>query len=70
MKKPVRRVSLLEDVLSDFLEVDDLLATLEQEGALQPLTAKQTQLYKEIMEKVTELVTDLISDVAREHRAA
>jgi hypothetical protein len=41
MKKPVQRVSLLEDVLSDLMEVEDILLKLELKEKLQPLTAKQ-----------------------------
>jgi len=68
MKKP-KRVTLLEDVLSDFLEVEGILTKLQILEALQ-LTAKQMQLYKEIVAKVNELVRDLTNDVAQEHDAA
>ena len=70
MKKPVQRVSLLEDVLSDFFEVEDVLVKLELKNELQPLTAKQMQLYKEILARLRELVRDVTKDVAQEHRAA
>jgi hypothetical protein len=70
MRKPVKRASLLEPVLSDFLEVEDILLKLELQGELQPLTARQTVLYKEVIERLHELVRDLTNDVAREHRAA
>lgn len=70
MKKPVQRVILLEDVLSDILEVEDLLLQLELKDELQPLNSKQIQLYKEITQRVHELVRDVTSDVANEHRAA
>jgi len=69
MKKPIKRVTLLEDVLSDFLEVEGILTKLQILEALQ-LTAKQMQLYKEIVAKVNELVRDLTNDVAQEHAAA
>ena len=69
MKKPIKRVTLLEDVLSDFLEVEGILSKLQIVKALQ-LTAKQMQLYKEIVAKVNELVRDLTNDVAQEHDAA
>jgi hypothetical protein len=69
-KKPGQRVILLEDVLGDILEVEDMLLQLELKDALQPLSSKQTQLYKEIIERLHELVRDLTNDVAREHRAA
>ena len=68
MKKP-KRVTLLEDVLSDFLEVEGILTKLQILEALQ-LTAKQMQLYKEIVARVNELVRDLTNDVAQEHDAA
>jgi len=68
MKKP-KRVTLLEDVLIDFLEVKGILTKLHILEALQ-LTAKQMQLYKEIVAKVNELVRDLTNDVAQEHDAA
>ena len=69
MKKPIKRVTLLEDVLSDFLEVEGILTKLQILEALQ-LTAKQMRLYKEIVAKVNELVRDLTNDVAQEHDAA
>ena len=69
MKKPIKRVTLLEDVLSDFLEVEGILSNLQILEALQ-LTAKQMQLYKEIVARVNELVRDLTNDVAQEHDAA
>jgi len=69
MKKPIKRVTLLEDVLSDVLEVEGILTKLQILEALQ-LTAKQMQLYKEIVAKVNELVRDLTNDVAQEHDAA
>jgi len=68
MKKP-KRVTLLEDVLIDFLEVKGILTKLHILEALQ-LTAKQMQLYKEIVAKVNELVRDLTNDVAQEHDVA
>ena len=69
MKKPIKRVTLLQDVLSDFLEVEGILSKLQIVEALQ-LTAKQMQLYKEIVARVNELVRDLRNDVAQEHDAA
>jgi hypothetical protein len=69
MKKPIKRVTLLQDVLSNFLEVEGILTKLQILEALQ-LTAKQMQLYKEIVAKVNELVRDLTNDVAQEHDAA
>jgi hypothetical protein len=69
MKKPLKRVTLLEDVLSHFLEVEGILSNLQIVEALQ-LTAKQMQLYKEIVARVNELVRDLRNDVAQEHDAA
>jgi hypothetical protein len=69
MKKPIKRVTLLQDVLSDFLEVEAILSNLQIVEALQ-LTAKQMQLYKEIVARVNELVRDLTNDVAQEHDAA
>jgi SNF2 family DNA or RNA helicase len=69
MKKPIKRVTLLQDVLSDFLEVEAILSKLQIVEALQ-LTAKQMQLYKEIVARVNELVRDLTDDVAQEHGAA
>jgi SNF2 family DNA or RNA helicase len=57
MKKPIKRVTLLQDVLSDFLEVEGILSKLQIVEALQ-LTAKQMKLYKEIVARVNELVRD------------
>ena len=70
MKKPVKRAILLEDVLSDFLEVENILLKMELKNALQPLSAKQAQLYEGIVASVRELVGDLTIEVAQEHRAA
>jgi hypothetical protein len=55
--------------ISDFLEVEGILSKLQIVEALQ-LTAKQMQLYKEIVARVNELVRDLTNDVAQEHGAA
>jgi len=68
MKKPVERVSLLEDVLSDFFEVEDILVKLELKNKLQSLAAKQMQLYNETLGTLRELLRDLTNDVAQEHR--
>ena len=57
-------------MLSDFFEVEGILVKLELKNDLQPLTAKQMQLYKEILARLRELVRDLTKDVAQEHRAA
>jgi hypothetical protein len=70
MKKPVKRVSLLEDVLSDFFDVENILMKSELKNELQPLTSKQKQLYSEVVARLRELVRDLTKDVEQEHRAA
>jgi SNF2 family DNA or RNA helicase len=70
MKKPVKRAILLEAVLSDFLEVEEILLKVELNSWLYPLTAKQKQLYNEVVAKLRELIEDLTADVAQEHRAA
>jgi hypothetical protein len=70
MKKLFNRAILLEDVLSDFLEVEDILLRLELKNALQPLAAKQMQLHDETLAMLRELIRDLSNDVAQEHRAA
>jgi SNF2 family DNA or RNA helicase len=70
MRKPVQRPILLEDVLRDFLEVEDILLKLELKGVLQPLTVEQRQLYKQAITKMRKLVRDLAKHVAKEHKAA
>jgi hypothetical protein len=70
MKKPVKRVSLLEDVLNDFLEVEGILLKVELKNELQSLTAKQMKPYNETFGKLRELLRDLTNDVAQEHRVA
>jgi hypothetical protein len=70
MRKPVQRAILLEDVLRDFLEVEDILLKLELKGVLQPLTVQQRQLYKQAITRISKLVRDLAKHVAKEHRAA
>jgi hypothetical protein len=57
-------------VLSDFLEVEDIFLTLELKDDVQPLTARQRQLYREIVDRLHELIREVTKDVAREHRAA
>ena len=52
MKRPVRRASWLENVLSDFLEVEDILLKLELKDDVQSLTARQRQLYREIVDRL------------------
>jgi hypothetical protein len=70
MKKPVKRATLLEEVLADLMEAEDILASLEPANALEPLTAKQVHLYNGTLAALRVLVCDLINDVAQEHRAA
>jgi hypothetical protein len=70
MKKPVKRATLLEEVLADFIEAEDILASLESANSLQPLTAKQVRLYNETLATLRELVRDLTNDITQEHRAA
>jgi hypothetical protein len=70
MKKPVKRAILLEAVLSDFLEVEDILLNVELNNWLYPLTGRQKQLYNEVVAKLSELIGNLTADVAQEHRAA
>ena len=70
MKKPVSQATLLEDLLSDFLEVEDILLKLELEDRTRPLTIKETRLYKEVRARLRKLITELTNDVAREHNAA
>jgi hypothetical protein len=70
MKKPVKRVNLLEVVLSDLLKVEDMLLQLELKNALQTLSAKQKHLHKQVMERLRELIRDLTTDVAQEHRVS
>ena len=65
MKKPVKRATLLEHVLSDFLKVEDILLQVELKDALQPLTAKEKQLYRVMKQCLHELVRDLTKDVAQ-----
>jgi hypothetical protein len=43
---------------------------VELKDALQPLTAKEKQLYGVMKQCLRELVRDLTSDVEQEHRAA
>jgi hypothetical protein len=70
MKKPVSRATLLEDLLSDFLEVEDILLKLELEDRTRPLTTKETRLCKEVRARLRELIIELTNDLAREHSAA
>jgi len=70
MKKTVRRATLLEDLLSDLLEIEDLLMKMELKNALDPATEKQRRLYKEAHATLRELVRDLTDDLAQEHTAA
>jgi hypothetical protein len=70
MKKPVSRATLLEDLLSDFLEVEDMLLKLELEDRTRPLTTKEARLCKEVRARLRELIIELTNDLAREHSAA
>jgi hypothetical protein len=69
-KKPVRRATLLEFALRDFLELENILMKLELKGVLHPLNAKQRQHYKQLAKRLHDLVKDLASEVAHEHKAA
>jgi hypothetical protein len=70
MKKPVSQATLLEDLLSDFLEVEDILLKLELEDRTRPLTTKETRLCKEVRARLRELIIEVTNDLAREHSAA
>ena len=70
MKKPVRRATLLEEVLSGFLDIEDVLLKMELQNGLKPLTGRENLLYKEVRAKLRELITELTNDVAHEHSAA
>jgi hypothetical protein len=70
VKKPVSRATLLEELLSEFLELEDMLLKIELKNALQPLTARQRRLYNQAHYSVHALVRDLTNDVAQEHGAA
>jgi hypothetical protein len=70
MKKPVSQATLLEDLLSDFLEVEDILLKLELEDRTRLLTTKETRLCKEGRARLRELIIELTNDLAREHSAA
>jgi hypothetical protein len=45
MKRPVKRVSQLVDVLNDFLEIEGTLPKVELDNKIQSLAAKQMQQY-------------------------
>jgi len=68
-KKPVRRATLLEDLLSDFLEIEDILLKMELKG-LKPLTAKELQLYRQLRAKLHDVISELANDLAQEQSAA
>jgi hypothetical protein len=70
IKKPVSRATLLEGLVSDFLEVEDIFLKLEFEGDTRPLTTKETRLYKDLRDRLRQFVAELTNDLAREHRAA
>jgi hypothetical protein len=70
MKKPVSRATLLEYLLSDFIEVEDMLLQLELKDGTRPLTTKETRLYNAVRTRLRELITALTNDLAREHSAA
>ena len=69
MKKPVSRATLLEYLLSDFIEVGHAFAAGIKDGT-RPLTTKETRLYNEVRARLRELITALTNDLAREHGAA
>jgi hypothetical protein len=64
------RATLLEDILSKLIEVEDMLLELELKDSVRPLTIKETRLYKEVRARLRELITELTNDLAREHSAA
>jgi hypothetical protein len=69
-KKPVRRATLLEDLLSNFLEIEEILLQMELKDRLEPLTAKEVRLYKKLRAKLREVISELTTDLAQEHSAA
>jgi hypothetical protein len=65
MKRLVKRVSLLVDVLNDFFQVEGILLKVELNNEVQSLAAKQMQQYNETLGKLRELLRDLTNDVAQ-----
>jgi len=69
-KRPVRRATLLEDLLSDILEIEEILLQMELKDGLEPLTAKEVRLYRQLRAKLRDVISELTNDVAQEHSAA
>jgi hypothetical protein len=68
--KPVRRATLLEDLLSGFLEIEEIVWKMELKDAPKPLAEKERRLYKDLRAKLRELISELTNDLAQEHSAA
>jgi len=67
-KRPVRRGTLLEDLLSDILEIEEILLQMELKDGLEPLTAKEVRLYRQLRAKLRDVISELTNNLA--HSAA
>lgn len=70
MNKPVKRVSLLEDALSDLMEAEYILSAIAKKDVLHALTTEQRQRYNDVLSRLHALVYEVSQDTAREQTAA
>ena len=70
MKKPVKRVILLEDALSELMEAEDILAAIETKDVFQAFTPKQKQDYYDALSRLRGLIHNESGDTSPEQTAS
>ena len=51
-------------------KIEDILLQMELKDGLEPLTAKEVRLYRQLRAKLRDVISELTNDVAQEHSAA
>ena len=70
MKKPVKRVILLEEALSDLMEAEYILSTIESRDVFQSFTDTQKRHYHEVLSRLRDLTHDISQDTSQEQLAS
>ena len=70
MKKPVKRVMLLEEALSDLMEAELILSSVERRDVFQAFTPKQKQDYHEALSRLRVLIEKVSGDASQEQMAS
>ena len=70
MKKPVRRVILLEEAFSELMEAETILASVQRRDVFKAFTPKQKQDYQEALSRLRVLIEKVSGDTSQEQMAS